>query len=62
MLFTSPQRLQGLGYLGVMVISTAASGVAIRSITFGIPVADAALYLVEKVEGAHIRQVSEVAN
>src|SRR5262249_7101620 len=36
--------------------------VAIRSMTFGIPVADAALYLVEKVEAAHIRQVSEVAN
>jgi len=30
--------------------------------TFAVPVADAALYLVEKVEAAHIRQVSEVAN
>src|SRR5215475_3813286 len=64
-LFTSHQRLQGLGYLGVMVISTAASGpetVAIRGMTFGVPVADAALHLIEKVEAAHTRQVPAVAN
>jgi hypothetical protein len=48
----------------MMVISTVASGprYAIRNMTLGVPVADAALYLVEKVEAAHIRQVSEVAN
>ena len=30
--------------------------------TLGVPMADAALYLVEKVEAALIRQVAEVAN
>ena len=36
--------------------------VAIRNMTLGVPMADAALYLVEKVEAALLRQVSEVAN
>jgi hypothetical protein len=36
--------------------------VAIRCMTLSVPVADAALYLVEKVGAARIRQVSEVAN
>ena len=30
--------------------------------TLGVPMADAALYFVEKVEAALIRQVAEVAN
>jgi hypothetical protein len=33
-----------------------------RSMTLGVPVADAALYLLEKVGAARIRQVAEVAN
>ena len=36
--------------------------VAIRNMTLGVPMADAAFYLVEKVEAALISQVSEVAN
>jgi hypothetical protein len=36
--------------------------VAIRSMTLGVPVADAALYLIEKVGATRIRQVSEAAN
>ena len=36
--------------------------VAIRCMTLGVPAADAALYLVEKVGAARIRQVSEAAN
>jgi hypothetical protein len=36
--------------------------VAIRSMTLGVPVADAALYLIEKVGTACIRQMSDIAN
>jgi hypothetical protein len=36
--------------------------VAIRSVTLGIPVADAASDFIEKVEATHIRQVSQIAN
>ena len=65
-LFTSHQRLQGLARLprrnGDLDCRIRPETVAIRGMTFGVPVADAALYLIEKVEAAHIRQVSEVAN
>ena len=36
--------------------------IAIRNMTFGVPMADAAPYLVEKVETALLSQVAEVTN